>query len=263
LGRLDEKVAIVTGAGSGIGRAIALRFAREAARVVVGDYRPESGTETLDLIRRSGGTGLFVQGDVSRWSDMDRLVAEAAEAFGRLDIMVNNAGVLDGYCTCLETSEELWARVLAINLTGVFFGLRRALAEMLPRRQGRIINIASVAGLQAGGGGTAYTTSKFGVVGLTKQVAYEVAAQGITVNAICPGPITTNLRANSPLLLGPNAPDMAKGLGVDEAALRALVPIGRRGTPDELTGAALFLASDEAAYITGHTLVVDGGWNAR
>jgi len=263
LGRLEEKVAVVTGAGSGIGRAIALRFAREGARVVVGDYRPEGGNETLDLIRRAGGKGLFVQGDVSQWGDVDRLVSGATTEFGRLDIMVNNAGVLDGYMTCLETPEALWARVLAINLTGVFFGLKRALKEMVPRGHGRVINIASVAGLQAGGGGTAYTTSKFGVVGLTKQVAYEVAAQGVTVNAICPGPITTNLRANSPHLLGPNAPDMAKGVGVDDAAVKAMVPVGRRGTPDDLTGAAVFLASDEAAYVTGHTLVVDGGWNAR
>jgi NAD(P)-dependent dehydrogenase (short-subunit alcohol dehydrogenase family) len=156
----------------------------------------------------------------------------------------------------------VWERVVAINLTGTFFGARRALAEMLPRGTGRIINIASVAGLVGAGGGPAYTASKHGVVGLTRQLAVAYAERGITVNAICPGAIQTGLRANSTRILGADAPPM-RGIGGDEAAIRAVTPVGRRGTLPEVAAAVCYLASQEAAYVTGHTLVIDGGWTAR
>ena len=168
----------------------------------------------------------------------------------------------DGYTAADEMSPALWERVIAINLTGTFLCTKRVLPEMLERGLGRIINIASVAGVVGSGGGAAYTASKHGVVGLTRQLAITYADRGVTVNAIGPGAITTGLRANSTRILGPDAPVM-RGVGGDDAAVRAITPAGRRGTLEEVAAAACFLASVEAAYMTGHTLMVDGGWTAR
>ena len=160
--------------------------------------------------------------------------------------------------------ERDWDRVLAINLTGVFHGCKRALREMLPRGRGRIVNMASVAGLNGTGGGAAYVASKHGVVGLTRQMAVTYSARGLTINAVAPGPILTGLRAHSQEILGPGVPDMSgRGVAVDDAAVRAIAPVGRRGTVEEIASAVCFLASDGAGYITGHTLVVDGGWRAK
>src|SRR3989442_935288 len=209
-----------------------------------------------------GGRATFVQGDVSRWDDVDRGIAASVRELGPLGIMVNAAGVLDGYASAEEIAPALWERVIGINLTGTFFGSKRALAEMLPRARGRIINIASVAGLVGSGGGAAYTPSKHGLVGLARQLAITYAARGVTVNAICPGAIQTGLRVNSTRILGADAPVMG-GVGGDEAAVRAITPAGRRGTLEEVAAAACYLASAEADYVTGHTLVIDGGWTAR
>jgi NAD(P)-dependent dehydrogenase (short-subunit alcohol dehydrogenase family) len=203
-----------------------------------------------------------VQGDASRWDDVDRAIAEAVRELGPLGIMVNAAGILDGYEPAEGMTPALWERVIGINLTGSFFGSKRALAEMLPRGRGRIINIASVAGLVGSGGGPAYTASKHGVVGLTRNLAITYAARGVTVNAICPGAVQTGLRANSTRILGADAPEM-RGVGGDESAVRAITPAGRRGTLEEVAAAACYLASEEADYVTGHTLVIDGGWTAR
>ena len=254
--------AFVTGGGSGIGRAIAQALAAQGAAVAVMDVLPEGGKDTVGAIATTGGRATFVQGDVSRWDDVDRAIAAAVRELGPLGIMVNAAGVLDGYEPADGITPALWERVIGINLTGSFFGSKRALAEMLPRGRGRIINIASVAGLVGSGGGAAYTASKHGVVGLTRQLAITYAARGVTVNAICPGAIQTGLRANSTRILGADAPAMG-GVGGDEAAVRAITPAGRRGTLDEVAAAACYLASAEADYVTGHTLVIDGGWTAR
>jgi NAD(P)-dependent dehydrogenase (short-subunit alcohol dehydrogenase family) len=254
--------AIVTGGGSGIGKAIALALAAAGAPVAVVDLLPEGGKAVADEIGQRRGTAAFVAADVSRWEDVDRAVAEAVRALGPLGIMVNAAGILDGYAPVGEMSPALWSRVVAINLSGTFFGCKRALEEMLPAGRGRIINLASVAGLIGDGGGPAYVASKHGVVGLTRQLAVNAAARGVTVNAICPGPIQTGLRANSTTILGADAPVM-RGVGGDEAAIKAVTPAGRRGTVEEIAATARFLAGDEAGYITGHTLVIDGGWTAR
>lgn len=253
--------ALVTGGGSGIGRAIALALASAGAPVAIVDLLPD-GKTVVDEINGRGGNARFIAADVSRWDDVDRAVRETGQALGPLGILVNAAGVLDGYAPVHEMSPALFTKVIAINLTGTFFGCKRALEEMVPAGRGRIINLASVAGLVGDGGGPAYVASKHGVVGLTRQLAVGHAARGITVNAICPGPIQTGLRANSTSILGAEAPVM-RGVGGDEAAIRAVTPMGRRGTVEEIAATALFLASAEAGYITGHTLVIDGGWTAR
>jgi len=254
--------AFVTGGGSGIGRAIAQALAAHGAPVAVMDLLPEGGKDAVAAIAAKGGRATFVQGDVGRWDELDRAVAAAVRELGPLGTMVNAAGVLDGYAPADEIGAALWERVIGINLTGTFYGCKRALAEMLPVGRGRIINIASVAGLVGSGGGAAYTASKHGVVGLTRQLAITYAARGITVNAICPGAIQTSLRDNSTRILGADAPVM-RGVGGDEAAIRAITPAGRRGTLEEIAAAACYLAGSEADYVTGHTLVVDGGWTAR
>jgi NAD(P)-dependent dehydrogenase (short-subunit alcohol dehydrogenase family) len=254
--------AVVTGGGSGIGRAIALALARGGAPVAVLDLLPEGGKETVAQIAAAGGRATFAQADVSRWEDVDAGVGAAIRELGPLAILVNAAGILDGYAPVEELTPGVWARVVAINLTGTFHGCKRALAEMAPAGRGRIVNLASVAGLVGAGGGPAYVASKHGVVGLTRVLAATCAERGVTINAICPGPIATGLRPNSSRILGAEAPVM-RGIGGDDAAVRAIVPAGRRGTVEEIAAAAVYLASEEAAYVTGHTLVIDGGWTAR
>jgi len=261
---LTDRVAVVTGGGSGIGRAIAEALAARGARVAALDIDEATARETAAAIVKGGGRALGVQADTSRAADVDRGVAAAVAALGPLDVMVNNAGVLDAYLDVADVDEALWRRVLDINLTGVFLGCKRALQEMLPRGRGRIVNMASVAGLNGTGGGAAYVAAKHGVVGLTRQMAVVYSARGITVNAVCPGPILTGLREHSQRILGPGTPDMrGRGVAVSDEQVRAIVPAGRRGTVEDIAAAVCYLASDEAAYITGHALVVDGGWRAR
>jgi NAD(P)-dependent dehydrogenase (short-subunit alcohol dehydrogenase family) len=259
-----NRMAVVTGAGSGLGRAIARELAEAGAPVGAVDIDSASAEETAALISKAGGRAKAFQADTSKAADVDRAVGGAVKALGPLEIMVNNAGVLDGYFNVDEMDEILWRRVIDIDLTGVFLGCKRALREMLPRGRGRIINMASVAGLNGTGGGAAYVASKHGVVGLTRQMAVTYSARGITINAVCPGPILTGLRAHSQQILGPGVPDMSgRGIAVDDAAVRAIAPAGRRGTVEEIASAVCYLASDEAGYITGHSMVVDGGWRAK
>ena len=261
---LKDRVAVVTGAGSGIGRGIAQGMADRGARVAAVDIDEATAEETAGLIVKAGGRSIAVQADTSRAADVDRAVAAAVKNLGPLDVMVNNAGVLDGYFNVDEMDEALWRRVIDIDLTGVFFGCKRALTEMLPRGRGRIVNMASVAGLNGTGGGAAYIAAKHGVVGLTRQMAVVYSARGITINAVCPGPILTGLRQHSQQILGPGTPDMSgRGIAVNDDQVRAVVPAGRRGTVEDIASAVCYLASDEAGYVTGHTLVVDGGWRAK
>jgi 3-oxoacyl-[acyl-carrier protein] reductase len=257
-------MAIVTGAGSGLGQAIALRLAAEGAAVAAIDIDESAARETSRRIEAAGGRAMGLRADVSRSADVDAAVTAAVAELGHLEVMVNNAGVLDGYFNVDEMDESLWRRVIDIDLTSVFLGCKRALKEMLPRGQGRIVNMASVAGLNGTGGGAAYIAAKHGVVGLTRQMAVTYAARGIAINCVCPGPIQTELRKHSQAILGPGVPDMStRGVVVNEEQIRALVPAGVRGTVEDVAGAVCFLASADANYINGHALVVDGGWRAK
>jgi len=261
---LNDRMAVVTGAGSGIGRAIAEMLAARGARVAAVDIDAAAAAETARRIADAGGRAEAFQADTSAAAELDRAVSGAVEKLGPLEIMVNNAGILDGYFDAHEVTEAVWRRVIDIDLTGTFLGCQRALREMLPRGRGRIVNMASVAGLNGTGGGAAYVAAKHGVVGLTRQMAAAYASRGITVNAVCPGAIPTGLRAHSQAILGPGVPDMSgRGIAVNDDQVRAVVPAGRRGTVEDVAAAVCFLASDAAGYITGHALTVDGGWRAK
>ncbi len=256
--------AVVTGAGSGIGRATAVMLGTRGASVAVVDLDEAAARETAELVTKNGAKAAAFRADVSRAAELDRAVDGAVAALGPLEMMINNAGILDGYFNVDETDEAVWRRVIDIDLTGVFLGCKRALREMLPRGRGRIVNMASVAGLNGTGGGAAYVAAKHGVVGLTRQMAVVYSARGITINAVCPGPILTGLRQHSQAILGPGTPDIStRGIAVNDEQIRAVVPAGRRGTVEDIASAVCFLVSADAAYMSGHTLVVDGGWRAK
>ena len=254
--------AVVTGGGSGIGRGIAVALGNAGAPVAVVDLLPDGGKDAVAAITRAGGRATFIQADVSRWNDVDAAIGSAVRELGPLGILVNAAGILDGYVPVTELTPSVWERVIAINLSGTFYACKRALVDMVAAGRGRIVNIASVAGVVGSGGGPAYTASKHGVVGLTRQLAIAHAAQGITINAIGPGAVQTGLRANTVRILGDDAPAM-RGVGGDDSAVKAITPAERRGTIEEIAACAVFLASEAASYVTGHTLIVDGGWTAR
>ena len=261
---LKDRTAVVTGAGSGLGRGIALALAAQGARVAAADLDEATAKETAALIAKGSGRAIAIRADTSRAEDVDRMVSTAVKELGPLEIIVNNAGILDGYFNVDELDEKTWRRVIDIDLTGVFLGSKRALAEMLPRGHGRIVNMASVAGLNGTGGGAAYVAAKHGVVGLTRQMAVVYSSRGVTINAVCPGPILTDLRRHSQAILGPDVPDMTnRGIAVNDEQVRAVVPAGRRGTVEDIASAVCYLASEEAGYITGHTMLVDGGWRAK
>jgi 3-oxoacyl-[acyl-carrier protein] reductase len=248
--KLEGKVAVVTGAGSGMGQAMARRFHQEGASVVAVDIREEALKDTMALIGdedRSAAVGA----DVSDRADVERAVAAATDRFGRIDVLCNNAGVLDDYTPAGETSDELWNRVIGVNLTGAFLFARAVLPGMTAQGQGIIINTASISSFVAGGGGAAYTASKHGVLGLTRQLAFDYGKQGVRVNAICPGAVHTGMTNH---LLTPEG----RNPHVDAAV--AGTPAGRWGRPEEIASLALFLASDEAAFIHGAAFTADGGW---
>jgi 3-oxoacyl-[acyl-carrier protein] reductase len=241
---LASRVAIVTGSGRGIGRAIALRLSQAGAAVAVSDIDPASAGQTAKDIEALGGRVIAAQADVTSPADTELLITQASRELGRVDVLVNNAGITrDGLL--MRMSDEDWDRVLQTNLKGAFLCSRAALRPMLRQRWGRIINIASVVGLIGNAGQANYAAAKAGLIGFTRSLAREVATRGVTVNAIAPGFIDT---------------DMTRRLAPEwKEALLKQIPLGAFGTPEDVAEAVLFLASEQARYITGHVLNVDGG----
>ncbi len=250
---LKDKVALVTGGSSGIGRASALAFAREGARVVVADIAVAGGEETVRMIRAAGGESIFVRTDVSRATEVEAMVNRAVETYGRLDCAHNNAGVEESpQNTTADCTEEDWDRIVTINLKGVWLCLKYEIPQMLRQGSGAIVNTASIFGMVSMAKRPAYTASKHGVVGLTKTAALDCAGAGIRVNAVCPGIIHT-----------PMVERVWVGSPEAEAQTKAMEPVGRLGTPEEVAEAVVWLCSDAASFITGHPLAVDGGWLAQ
>jgi NAD(P)-dependent dehydrogenase (short-subunit alcohol dehydrogenase family) len=258
---LSGQASVITGGETGIGLGIALALAEQGMQVFIGGVLMDEGAVAVEKIRAGGGNAEFLPVDVRHASQIDDLVAYAVEKSGRIDVMVNNAGVFDGFATCLDTSEALWDQVIDINLKGTFLGCQAALRRMVPQGRGKIINVASVGGLRGAADGASYTASKFGIVGLTKQMACVYAEIGIAVNAICPGVIQTDIRKNSTRILGEDAPVM-RGVGVDPEGYKRLVPARRKGLPGEVGDLAVYLASDKSGYIHGQAIAIDGGWTA-
>jgi glucose 1-dehydrogenase len=255
---LAGKTIVITGGSSGLGRAMAIAYAAAGAHVVIGDVRAdprEGGPPTSELIEREGGSALFVEADVSRWSEIDRLVTTAVEHSSRLDVMVNNAIVAGPHSRgLLETEEADWDAIMAVGLRGVFLGCKRAVQQMLVQEpvgevRGRIINLSSQHGMVGAPGHVAYCTAKGGVVNLTRQLAVDFGEHGIIVNAIAPGKILT-----TPL----DEPDTVEVLDYS----RQRTPFFRLGRPEDVAATAVFLASDDCTYVSGVNVLVDGGWMA-
>jgi NAD(P)-dependent dehydrogenase (short-subunit alcohol dehydrogenase family) len=249
MGRLSGKRAVVTGAASGIGRASALLFAREGARVVAVDRASEIGA-TVEAIRREGGTAEGMIADTGDEAQVERIVAHCIDAFGGIDVFFANAGISGGLVPLFEQSVELWNEILRVNLVGTFLAIKHAGRRMVEQKSGSIVCTASVAGLRANAGGNPYSASKAGVVSLVQTAANSFLGTGVRVNAVCPGLIETGM--TKPIF------DGARARG-SEDKIGQLNPLQRAGRPEEIAAMALFLASDEASYVNGQAFAVDGG----
>jgi NAD(P)-dependent dehydrogenase (short-subunit alcohol dehydrogenase family) len=247
-GRLQDKVCLVTGAASGIGKAAALAFAAEGAVLTIADVSSEGGEETARIARSTGGNVRFTRCDISIASEVEALIASIVARHGRLDCAFNNAGIEGPLVPMAEVSEELWDRIVAVDLRGVWLCLKHEIRQMMRQGGGAIVNTSSTAGICGTPGYSPYTAAKHGVIGLTKSVALQYARSGIRVNAICPGLVDT--------------PMMDRILGGDpemEKLFVAGTPVSRKAQPHEIAAAAIWLCSDEASYVTGAVLPVDGG----
>jgi NAD(P)-dependent dehydrogenase (short-subunit alcohol dehydrogenase family) len=251
-GILDGKVALITGAGSGIGQATSRIFAREGAKLVLADVVEEGGNRTLKIVQDLGAQAVFVKCDVAKWSDVDAAVAQAVQKFGRLDCAFNNAGIEGESGETHVCTEENWARVMAINLTGVFFCMKAEVNQLLKQGGGgAIVNTSSGAGLAGVRGMPAYVAAKHGVAGLTRAAALEYGRHNIRINAVCPGPIRTPMMGR----LLKERPDAEQRFARSE-------PLKRLGEPEEIGEAVAWLCSDRSSYVTGLPMPVDGGFMA-
>jgi len=253
MGRLEGKVAVITGGASGMGEATAKLFVQEGARVVIGDVQDDKGRAVASSI---GPECVFVRTDVSSSEDVRALVKTAADRFGRLDVMYNNAGIGGGEGSILECTEETFDRIIAVDLKAVWLGMKHALPYLLASGRGSIVTTASVSGLMGMPGQGAYGSAKGGVLQLTRVCAVEYAAQGVRANCICPGGILTPILYANPALPAPIDPEQMR-IGLARAQ-----PIPRAGLPEDIAHAALWLASDDSSFVTGQAIVVDGGWTA-
>ena len=249
---VEGKVMLVTGGGSGIGRATALKLAQEGATVMIADYVQEGGERTVKMITDAGGTASFTPTDVSVAAQVEAMVTKTVQTYGRIDGAFNNAGIEGRMATTVETSEENFDRTIAINLKGVWLCMKYAIQQMLKQGGGSIVNTASVAGLVGIERLPAYNASKHGVVGLTRTAALECATKNIRVNCVCPGAIRT-----------PMTERIIDSGGMSEQDAIAAEPVGRWGKPEEIAQAVVWLLSDSASFVTGHPMTVDGGWVAR
>jgi NAD(P)-dependent dehydrogenase (short-subunit alcohol dehydrogenase family) len=250
------KVALITGAGNGIGRATALGFASRGATVVVVDRDRTGGEATAGILRQRGGQALFVPADVTQSADVQNYVKATLDCYGAIDCFYNNAGIEGSVAPTAEYDEDMFDRVMAVNVKGVFLGMRHVLPVMIKQGRGSVVNTASVAGLVASPGMPAYVASKHAVIGLTKTAAGEVARAGVRVNAVCPGPIDTRMIHALESMLSPDDP---ASVGT---RYQSNIPIGRYGTAEEVANLVVFLSSDLASNITGAQYVVDGGRTA-
>lgn len=258
MGEFDGRVALVTGGALGIGKGIVEGFAREGAGVAIADINADAATRLAAEVEAAGGRAIAVIGDVSSATDAERMVAETVSGMGRLDVLVNNAGIqpIDAYFRIEDTSEELWDRITGVNLKGVFLMSKFALPRIREAGGGAIINMASVQGLQSMPKVGSYAASKGGVLSLTRNMALDYAPEGIRVNAICPGTIDSEMVRNAARAEGGDTDANVARYGLAH-------PLGRVGKPEDIAQAALFLASDRASFITGEHLNVDGGFMAQ
>jgi NAD(P)-dependent dehydrogenase (short-subunit alcohol dehydrogenase family) len=252
----QNKVALITGGGNGIGRATALGFAARGAKVVVVDRDADAGEATAGILRQRGADARFIPADVTRSADVQHYVRLTLDTYGAIDCFCNNAGIEGSVAPTAQYDEDMFDRVMAVNVKGVFLGLRHVLPVMIAQGRGSVVNTASVAGLVASPGMPAYVASKHAVIGLTKTAAGEVGRSGVRVNAVCPGPIDTRMIHALEAMLNPADPDSVG------ARYQSNIPLGRYGSAEEVANVILFLSSDLASNITGAHYTVDGGRTA-
>ncbi|QLG42553.1 SDR family oxidoreductase [Paenibacillus sp. FSL W7-1088] len=250
--KLQDKVAVVTGAGSGMGRAIATLYAQEGAKVIVSDINAETAQTVVDEIKAQGGEAIVVLANVAKEEDIQNLIDTAVSTYGTVDVLVNNAGIMDGMEPAADVSDDKWERVFAINTTSVMRATRKVLPIFLEKQKGVIVNIASAGGLNGGRAGAAYTASKHAVVGFTKNTGYMYAEQGIRCNAIAPGAVATNISSSMAGLSQFGAGRQQLGMAINP----------RIGTSEEIAKVALFLGSDESSFVNGTVVTADAGWSS-